>query len=366
MNKNLLKVVKDIVEKYGETVLSEPQRFSSALADLAREEPKRQRNTFVKCLEHGFVPILKSVSDSERGNCKQRLAQKLHEEEGFDLGLCEETVKLLAAVLSSNVTKKVLTDSHRHEPPSPPAPTKQSFQQMPASRPNMLIDNVVGIEMVLCIGGTFPMGDIDGHGNDSEKPVHYVTLNDFYIGKYPVTQKQWIQIMGNNRNHSKFKGNNLPVENVSWLDAQKFIVKLNSLTGKKYRLPTEAEWEYEACGGASSRDCIYAGSNDIDDVAWYEDNSGRKTQPVGTKKPNELGIYDMSGNVWEWVNDWYEMEYYKNSTDTNPTGPTGGSYRAIRGGSWCGNAEHCRVSTRYLDSPSSRTDTLGFRLALSP
>jgi len=214
-------------------------------------------------------------------------------------------------------------------------------------------------EMVFVQGGTFTMGCTDLECFDWEKPKHQVTVSDFYIGKYPVTQKQWVAVMGSNPSH--FKGDNLPVENVSWDDAQEFISKLNAATGKKYRLPTEAEWEYAARGGIKSKGFEYSGSNRVDDVAWYGDNSGWETRPVGTKSPNELVIYDMSGNVWEWCNDWYGD--YSNTAKTNPQGPSSGSYRVLRGGGWRYDARRCRVSIRNSSTPVNRNDEFGFRLA---
>ena len=220
------------------------------------------------------------------------------------------------------------------------------------------------IEMVYVQGGTFMMGATSEQGSDcrdNEKPVHQVTLSDYYIGKYQVTQKQWEAVMGNNP--SKFKGDNLPVEMVSWDDTQEFIKRLNMLTGKKYRLPTDAEWEYAARGGNKSRGYKYSGSNNINDVAWYEDNSDKKTHPVGTKQPNELSIYDMNGNVWELCNDWYGD--YSNTAKTNPMGPSSGSYRVFRGGGWYNSAEFCRVSYRERRSPGAPgTSLLGFRVVL--
>jgi formylglycine-generating enzyme required for sulfatase activity len=205
-------------------------------------------------------------------------------------------------------------------------------------------------------------GEQGGECDSDEKPAHSVTVSDFYIGKYEVTQKQWVQVMGSNP--SKFRGDDLPVEMVSWDDVQKFIRKLNQQTGKKYRLPTEAEWEYAARGGNKSRGYKYSGSNNIGDVAWYEGNSGDKTNDVGTKSPNELGIYDMSGNVWEWVSDWYGK--YSEGAQTNPAGPSSGSDRVFRGGGWYYDAESCRVSIRGNDYPDYRSYNIGFRLVLSP
>ena len=171
----------------------------------------------------------------------------------------------------------------------------------------------------------------------------------------------WKEVMGNNP--SSWKGDNLPVENVSWDDCQTFIRKLNALTGKNFRLPTEAEWEFAARGGNNSRGYKYAGSNNIGDVAWYEDNSGSKTHVVGTKSPNELGIYDMSGNVWEWCQDWYGD--YSSASQTNPTGASNGSARVLRGGSWYCSARLCRSSDRYSYSPDCRINSGGLRLVLS-
>ncbi|MCF8366469.1 MAG: formylglycine-generating enzyme family protein [Bacteroidales bacterium] len=260
-----------------------------------------------------------------------------------------------------------------------------------------------GIEMMFVKGGTFTMGctseqsDCDGN----EKPTHQVTLSDFYIGKYEVTVAQfknfidetsystdadkdggsyfwtgsgWTKKSGVNwksdatgttRPQSEY---NHPVIHVSWNDAIEYCKWLNRKTGKNYRLPTEAEWEYAARDGVQTNghSSLYAGSNNIDEVAWYDGNSGSKTHPVGKKKPNELGLYDMTGNVWEWCSDWYGSDYYKNSSRNNPQGPSSGSYRVLRGGSWYGNARRCRVANRYNHHPDIRNINYGFRLVLAP
>jgi formylglycine-generating enzyme required for sulfatase activity len=222
----------------------------------------------------------------------------------------------------------------------------------------------VDIQMVLVCGGTFTMGctgeqDGDCYGNESQ--AHQVTLRSFYIEKYEVTQVQWEAVMVSNP--SDFEGDNLPVENVSWDDVQEFISKLNAKTGKNYRLPTEAEWEYAARGGAQSKGYKYSGSNNVGEVAWYKGNSGSVTHTIGTKAPNELGLYDMSGNVWEWCSDWGGA--YSASAQTNPTGPSSGSNRVIRGGSWSNIAQYVRVPIRYNYMPGDRYSRLGFRLARS-
>ena len=219
--------------------------------------------------------------------------------------------------------------------------------------------------MVYVSGGTFTMGATSEQGSDAyywEQPAHSVTLSGYYIGKYEVTQALWKAVMGSNP--SSFKGDNLPVENVSWNDVQKFLRKLNAMTGKRYRLPTEAEWEFAARGGNSSRGYKYSGSNSIGNVAWYDGNSSDRTHAVGTKSPNELGIYDMSGNVYEWCQDWYSSSYYGSSPRTNPKGPNSGSNRVRRGGSWGHDAGRCRVLSRSGYSPVHRDNSLGFRLAL--
>ncbi len=214
-------------------------------------------------------------------------------------------------------------------------------------------------ELVFVEGGTFQMGSSSGESD--EKPVHSVTLSAFNIGKYEVTQAQWKAVMGSNPSY--FSGcDNCPVENVSWNDVQEFILKLNAQTGKNYRLPTEAEWEYAARGGKQSRGYTYSGSNDLGSVAWYSDNSGSKTHAVGGKQANELGIYDMSGNVWEWCSDWYGN--YNSYSETNPAGASSGQYRVLRGGSWFNNANFCRTAFRAWARSGLQAHNYGFRLVL--
>ena len=218
--------------------------------------------------------------------------------------------------------------------------------------------------MVYVSGGTFTMGATSEQGSDAhdnEKPVHSVTLSSFYICKYEVTQALWEAVMGSNP--SNLKGDDLPVETVSWDDCQTFIRKLNALTGKNFRLPTEAEWEFAARGGNHSRGYKYAGSNNNNTVAWYFVSSELKPHAVGTNSPNELGLYDMSGNVWEWCQDWYGS--YSGASQTNPTGASSGSYRVLRGGSCRSIARFCRSSNRGNRVPAYRDSNNGLRLVLS-
>ncbi|MEO6037670.1 MAG: formylglycine-generating enzyme family protein, partial [Saprospiraceae bacterium] len=223
----------------------------------------------------------------------------------------------------------------------------------------------ISSDMISVTGGTFTMGCLDGRDgvcNDIEKPAHQVTLSGFRIARYEVTQRQWEAVMG--ENPSNFKScPDCPVENVSWDDVQDFLKKLNSATGQHYRLPTEAEWEYAARGGSKSKNYQYSGSNDAGSVAWYTGISGDKTQPVGGKKANELGLYDMSGNVYEWCSDWYGD--YSAEVQTNPKGAKSGADRVLRGGSWLSYAANCRAAYRSSSAPQYRLNNLGFRVAAS-
>jgi len=228
-----------------------------------------------------------------------------------------------------------------------------------------IIQNLIA-NMVYVEGGTFNMGATSEQGRDAnsdEKPPHQVTLSSFYICKFEVTQALWKVVMGTNPSY--YKGNSLlPIENVSWDNCQEFIRKLNAMTGKHFRLPTEAEWEYAARGGKRSKGYIYAGSNNLDEVAWYGDNSGSITHPVGTKAPNELGLYDMSGNVLEWCQDLYDSSYYNFSPQNNPLGPSSGSIRINRGGSFSCSVAGCRKTYRFYSAPWNTHSDLGLRLAL--
>lgn len=254
-------------------------------------------------------------------------------------------------------------------------------------------DNLV--EMVFVKGGTFQMGS--DTGEDNEKPVHTVEVNDFYIGKYEITVEQFRAFVNAtayqtdaekgdgsyvyvNNNWKKQSGinwrhdvagnkrgsdeNKHPVIHVSWNDAIAYCNWLKEQTGKNYRLPTEAEWEYAARGGNQSQGYIYAGSNTIDNIAWYYRNSKNVTHPVGDKQANELGLYDMTGNVWEWCNDWYDKDYYSSSPSNNPKGPNNGTNRVLRGGCWNYYPQYNRIAIRNYFTPDNRSYFYGFRVCV--
>ena len=280
----------------------------------------------------------------------------------------EGTVKLKASTPSNlQITLSKEATATQQSTVSQPIVAQQPVAQTPVTnRDNITIPvkDGISIDMVRVEAGTFTMGATPEMENpeDDEKPTHQVTLtNDYYIGKYEVTQALWQAVMGNNP--SGFKGDNLPVEYVSWYDCLEFISKLNRITGKTFRLPTEAEWEYAARGGTKSRGYQYSGSSNLSDVAWYSDNSGSKTHAVGSKQANELGIYDMTGNVWEWCQDWFGS--YSGSSQVNPIGANSGSDRVSRGGCWSFTARYCRSSCRRNNSPGYRIRILGLRLVLS-
>ena len=217
-------------------------------------------------------------------------------------------------------------------------------------------------DMLLVEGGSFQMGGTDEEAYDFEKPVHKVEVPTFYLGKYPVTQDLWEAIMGNNP--SGYKGPRHPVENVSWEDVQKFLQRLNKETKQSYRLPTEAEWEFAARGGIHTEEYLYAGSDKLSEVGWYRENSGNQTQPVGQLLENELGLFDLSGNVYEWCEDDYHNRFSGAPTDGSAwiDYPKRREYRVLRGGRCRAHARDCRISLRSRRLPNDRHDLISFRL----
>lgn len=219
-----------------------------------------------------------------------------------------------------------------------------------------MIDNMVEVR-----GGSMKIGstsEVDPDAFYDESPAHVVVLSSFCIGKYAVTQEEWVAVMGNNPSH--FKGDRLPVDSVNWFDCNEFISRLNELTHMDFRMPTESEWEYAARGGVRSKGYRYSGSNILDSVAWFEDNSDGMTHEVGQKSANELGLYDMTGNVWEWCQDW--KADYSEDTINDPQGPDHGDEKVLRGGGWNRNPRGCRISYRGDDKPDLRYCSVGLRL----
>ena len=249
---------------------------------------------------------------------------------------------------------------------------------MPQPAPRVYLQEFTGangqpfsFQMVEVKGGTFQMGSEDGDAYDWEKPVHPVKVSDFWMGKYVVTQALWKAVMGEEHAPFYFQGDQRPAEQVSWKTIEEqFLPRLNEMTGENYRQPTEAEWEFAARGGIYQSPNIYAGSNRLKEVGWYSENSHRETKPVGLKKPNALGLYDMSGNVFEWCADWMDWEEYYQECKAkgiveNPTGPAQGIVRVVRGGRWNLDPGFCRVSGRFDLDPLLANYDVGFRLVVS-
>ena len=235
----------------------------------------------------------------------------------------------------------------------------------------------INMRMIYVEGGTFTMGctsEQGGECDNDESPNRQTTVSSYYIGMLEVTQSQWEKVMGTNIYQQRDRasasntygvGPDYPMYYVSWEEVKEFCARLSRQTGKTYRLPTEAEWEYAARGGSKKEGTKYSGGWSIDDVAWYTSNSNSSTHMCGTKRANALGLYDMSGNVWEWCEDWYGNQYLQYDNN-NPKGAASGSSRVYRGGSWGYDAKFCRVSNRYGNTPSGRSDYLGFRVVLVP
>lgn len=305
-------------------------------------------STFTKMSERAYEVKMKSSMDAIPAACKELIK-----------GLLREP-------LTAEPTGK-------HQASQSPQPSVQPLTQQ------YYVENAgcgLNMKMIYVEGGTFQMGATPEQGSDAmsdEKPVHSVTLDGYYIAECEVTQEQWQKIMGTTIYQQRDKANydntygagpNYPMYYVSWHEAQKFCGILSEITGKTYMLPTEAQWEYAARGGNKSKGYKYSGSNYVEAVAWYDSNSGRTTHPVKGKRANELGLYDMSGNVDEWCYDWKGA--YSSSSQSNPTGASSGHNRVMRGGNWCHGAYNCRVSYRYFNSPTSRYGNVGFRVVCIP
>ncbi|MCX7047555.1 MAG: formylglycine-generating enzyme family protein [Candidatus Sumerlaeota bacterium] len=235
--------------------------------------------------------------------------------------------------------------------------TNKGFMMPPQIYVEDLGDGV-NLEMIWIPAGTFQMGSEE---DDNQKPIHAVELDGFWLGKYPVTQAQYMTVIGSNP--SCFDGANNPVERVSWDDATKFCEKISQKTGKIYALPSEAQWEYACRAGSQGKYCFGDSWNSLGKYAWFIGNSKEQTHPVGQKKANTWGLFDMHGNVWEWCADWHDQEYYAQSPKRNPTGPAHGTARVLRGGSWDFFPDGCSAARRRSRGPADRDRSFGLRLA---
>ena len=334
-----------MVKVYGAELYRNPERLKNLIGDLYGGE-ERVKRLFRRALIEDKLSVkvyeIAQKPKNERQPFYNRLASQFAEGNYWPV---EFGLKVVGSLVSG-LTGEVLEGTQ------------------PESKNRLVQVGDVQFEMVYVEGGTFRMGATEEQGDDAdgdENPVHRVTLSEYLIGKHEVTQALWEEVMGSNPSHNK-QGGDYPVERVSWNDCQEFIEKLNDRTGMKFRLPTEAEWEYAARGGNRSKGYKYAGSNNLNEAGWYDGNSGNHTHPVGEKKPNELGLYDMSGNVYEWCQDWYGD--YSSEAQTNPTGLQSGRNRVLRGGDWF-IARYCRVSYRFFYDPGNGSGSYGLRLVLS-
>lgn len=305
------------------------------------------------------IIIAAKILDVEKGGVIASTPPSIADKD--PMKMAEACKKICASLVGGSAGHTYTYSSH----PASTQSSNASYGSPAPNRQNQTITvNGVSFTMVYVEGGSFMMGctsEQSGCESD-ESPSHRVMLNSFYMGETEVTQELWRAVMGDNP--SQFKGDKLPVEMVSWDDCELFVKFLNRMTGKHFRLPTEAEWEYAARGGRKSESNMYAGANSLSYVGWYDGNAGGSTHVVKGKLPNELGLYDMSGNVWEWCQDWYSSSYYASSPTDNPKNLSSGSYRVLRGGSWGNDATYCRVASRDDDTPGSRYSGSGFRLVL--
>ena len=324
----------DSLEGYQGYLREFPEGEFAFLAERAQER-KRKTGNRRKEEQHRKEKIQAYIEEGE--------ALFLEEDYEGAIECWEEALEIAKGAEKKEIEKKLAEAKEKQKPKS-----------------HTLLEDL-GIEMITIEGGSFIMGSEDG--DKDEKPIHEVNLSTFQLAKTPITQKQWEKVMG--KNPSYFTGcPDCPVEKVSWNDTQEFLQKLNQQTGQSFHLPTEAQWEFAARGGNLSKGYSYAGGNDPNEVAWHSKNAGYKTHPVGQKKPNELGLYDMSGNVWEWCQDWYDS--YPSGPQTDPIGPTSGDKRVIRGGSWLRYASVLRVAYRGRWYPDRGDDYIGFRPARTP
>ena len=349
----LHKAIKEAINTFGRTIIYE-KRLMSILSDYQAFEIKASRTVLRAIIDLGYAEKIYELdlhNDSGRETKAKSYVLEIANH-GYQEGVVRYVVHCLMRSLGWTSEDPQIIEEEEKTSDS----ITRSF-------------SVGGVSFNMCIieGGTFSLGatpEQSIYAGFDEKPAVEVTLDDYSIAETPVTQELWNALMGDNPSH--FSGSNLPVERVTWDECYEFIEKLNAVTGEFFRLPTEAEWEYAARGGKQSVKTKYAGADDdhIGDFVWYKDNT-TGTQLVKSKLPNELGLYDMSGNVSEWCADWYFNSYSIGCSRRNPAGPTSGMARVVRGGSWNDKAINCRVSKRASLNPAYRSKQIGFRLAMS-
>ena len=369
----------DAIKKSTEEEAAKKAAEEAAAKKAAEEEAAKKAAEEAAAKKAAEEAAAKKAAEEEAAKkaAEEAAAKKAAEEEAAKKAAEEEAAKKAAEEAAAKkaaeeiAAKKAAEEAAAKKAAEEEAAAKKAAEEEAAAKKAAEEEAAkkaeLNMEMVLVKGGAFfTMGctsEQRADCNDDERPIQNVSLNDYYISKYPVTQRLWKKVMGTNPSH--FSGPELPVESVSWNEVQMFVKELNAMTGKKYRLPTEAEWEYAARGGVKSKSQKYSGSNDLGKVAWHGNNSEQRTHDVGTKQPNELGIYDMSGNVWEWVQDWKENYSSSQKLKTNPAGPNFGINRVYRGCSWQDADLFCRVSRRGGSNPDFSSSFVGFRLVLA-
>lgn len=367
---DLVNSIKTFLKKQKENELQKEEEERLRKEELERQrkqqEEEKKRQAEIERIEAEISAFESQKVEREKAVFQKEQELKLAQ---LDLKTCEAKILKLQAKLEevrsfkkekNKEEERIKAEENRIQEDGK---RKEEAKQQEEMRRGNFTVNGVSFKMIRVEGGTFMMGSASEQGsevNSDELPRHQVTLSDYYIGETQVTQALWEAVMGSNP--SRFKGVNRPVENVSWDDCRAFIRHLNKLTGKRFRLPSEAEWEFAAHGGKKSKGYKYSGGNNLNDVAWFGDNSYGETKEVKTKSANELGLYDMSGNVWEWCNDWYGT--YPSSPQTNPQGPSSGSNKVYRGGGWNFGATYCRTTNRDYYWPAYSFYYLGLRLAL--
>ena len=355
MQMELYDALHEVLNTFGKEMIADEKliNFLSDYQSFRIKPTKRVIGTFLK-MEYGKQVLeldMRNATSAEKEQLLENISMRLQFEEGFQ----KKHVKYVLDCINYAMEWQLEC----------PKECEEEVETIAADKEYLTVDGV-SFAMISIEGGTFDMGATPEQGmyaSFDEKPSVQIEISDFYMAEMPVTQALWFAVMGDNPSH--FRGDRLPVERVSWEDCQEFIKRFSLQTGIRFRLPTEAEWEYAARGGKYAKHCKYAGGNDdnILDYVWNKENSQSKSHEVKMKQPNELGLYDMSGNISEWCSDWYFNSYANNGARVNPQGPSTGVAKVYRGGSWDDKAMNCRVSKRFSMNPIFKNKLVGLRLA---